>query len=154
MMKKLLLSFSILSLFLFSNNVLAQEKIDLSKFVGAWEFVKQPLPADVPKQPFLTTLKVFDEKGFCLQLKVSEQGTVIWQTAKIEVQEGGLLKENINYSISPNLANTTSTLKCAFINDPNGNKFFAIQGGHKVVNGKDTYAWGELWRKVESIKKN
>ncbi|RZK53194.1 MAG: hypothetical protein EOO87_13460, partial [Pedobacter sp.] len=101
-MKKLLLSFSILSLFLFSNNVLAQEKIDLSKFVGAWEFVKQPLPADVPKQPFLTTLKVFDEKGFCLQLKVSEQGTVIWQTAKIEVQEGGLLKENINYSISPN----------------------------------------------------
>ncbi|RZK46097.1 MAG: hypothetical protein EOO87_24140 [Pedobacter sp.] len=79
---------------------------------------------------------------------------MIWQTAKIEVQEGGLLKENINYSISPNLANTTSTLKYTFMNDPNGNKFFAIQGGHKVVNGKDTYAWGELWRKVESIKKN
>ncbi|GEM_PF-2217707 len=149
-----MLYFAILSLFISVNNAIAQQAIDLSKFIGAWEFVKQPLPPDAPKQPFLTTLKVFDEQGFCLQLKVSEQGTVVWQTAKIEVLDGGLLKESINYSISPNLANTTSTLKCAFMNDPKGNQFFSIQGGHKVVNGKDTYAWGELWRKVETIKKN
>ncbi|RZL36954.1 MAG: hypothetical protein EOO96_05930 [Pedobacter sp.] len=153
MKKALMLSFAILTQLFFFNFVSAQEKISLSKFVGAWEFVKPPLPPNAPSQPFITTLKVFDENGGCLQLKVSEQGTVIWQTAKIEVQEDGLLKESINYSISPNLTNTTSSLKCSFMEDSNGNKFFAIQGGHKVVDGKDTYAWGELWRKVEHIKK-
>ncbi|WP_412466725.1 hypothetical protein [Pedobacter sp. KLB.chiD] len=70
--------------FLSSNGIIAQEKATLADFVGAWEFVTPPRQADAPSMPFLSTLKVFDKMGNCLQLKVTEQGTVVWQTAKLK----------------------------------------------------------------------
>jgi len=140
--------------FLSSNYIIAQEKATLSDFVGAWEFVTPPRQSDAPPMPFLSTLKVFDVAGNCLQLKVTEQGTVVWQTAKIEVENESFIKERISYSISEPLNNTVSSLKFKFFDGPDGNRYLGIMGGAKQVDGKETYEWQELWRKVDKIKKS
>ncbi|MFC1222653.1 hypothetical protein ACFE6N_02525 [Pedobacter sp. BG31] len=139
--------------FLNSTCVSAQEKSTLSDFVGAWEFVKPSGQANAPQLPFLSTLKVFDTMGNCLQLKVTEQGAVVWQTAKIEVENENFIKESVIYSISAPLNNTVSSLKFKFFDGPDGNRYLGIMGGAKQVDGKETYQWQELWRKVDKIKK-
>lgn len=154
MKKLLILSFGILSLSLWSNFAFSQQSTELDKFSGAWEFLKPPVKADGEQQPFFTTLKVFDKEGTCLQLKVTDKGTIVWQTAKIELKEDQFLEETINYSINPSLKNTSLNLKYKFISDQNGNHFFLIQGGYKIVDGKETFDWSELWRKVEAIKQD
>jgi len=147
--------FFISALFFFiCNCIIAQEKATLSDFVGAWEFVKPSSQVNAPKLPFLSTLKVFDVAGNCLQLKVTEQGTVVWQTAKIEVENESFIKERISYSISEPLNNTVSSLKFKFFDGPDGNRYLGIMGGAKQVDGKETYEWQELWRKVDKIKKS
>ncbi|MEH3115919.1 hypothetical protein [Pedobacter terrae] len=153
MMKILKSLFVFVLFFLSSNFIIAQEKATLSDFVGAWEFVKPSGQANASQLPFLSTLKVFDTMGNCLQLKVTEKGTVVWQTAKIEVENENFIKESVNYSISAPLNNTVSSLKFKFFDGPDGNKYLGIMGGAKQVDGKETYEWQELWRKVDKIKK-
>jgi len=86
-------------------------------------------------------------------LKVTEQGTVVWQTAKIELESEDILKESLNYSISQSLNNAVFKLKYKIFDGPDGNKYLGIMGGAKQVDGKETYEWQELWRKVDKIKK-
>jgi hypothetical protein len=156
-MRKVFKFFLFALFFLSSNHIIAQEKTTLYDFVGAWEFVTPPRQADAPPMPFLSTLKVFDIMGNCLQLKVSEQGTVVRQTAKIEVEGEDILKECVNYSISSisqPLNNAVFKLKYKIFDGPDGNKYLGIMGGAKQVDGKETYDWQELWRKVDKIKKS
>ncbi|WP_406824657.1 hypothetical protein [Pedobacter sp. KACC 23697] len=153
-MRKVFRYFLLVALFSLSSNcIIAQEKATLSDFVGAWEFVTPPRQADAPPMPFLSTLKVFDAMGNCLQLKVTEQGTVIWQTAKIEVESEDTLKESVNYSVSQPLNNAIFKLKYKIFDGPDGTRYLGIKGGAKQVDGKETYEWQELWRKVDKIKK-
>ena len=154
MKKKLKLSFAILYLSLLTHIAFSQQASEMDKFSGAWEFVKPPLKDAVVQQPFLTTLKVFDKEGSCLQLKVTDKGTVVWQKAKIELKADQFLIETINYSINPSLNNTSLTIKYKFLSDQSGNQFLVIQGGYKLIDGKETFDWAELWRKVETIKQN
>jgi len=79
---------------------------------------------------------------------------VVWQKAKIELKADQFLIETINYSINPSLNNTSLTIKYKFLSDQSGNQFFVIQGGYKLIDGKETFDWAELWRKVETIKQN
>lgn len=77
----------------------------------------------------------------------------MWQTATIEVENESFIKERVSYSISAPLNNTVSSLKFKFFDWPDGNRYLGIMGGAKQVDGKETYEWQELWRKVDKIKK-
>lgn len=114
-------------------------------FAGSWEYLK---PSSEGVYPFITVVRTIDEKGKYTQIRVTDEGSFIWQVARLEIIDNKTLKEHIEDCINPELIGKTLTLKYSS-EGADKNKQLTFKGGAKLVDGIETFEWAESWRKLD-----
>lgn len=138
-----------LSIFLLSaTSVYAQT----SNFFGTWELMRPPLTEE-NKNLIYPILRSYDEKGNYTQFAVTKNGTFIEGKASFEPLTADTVKEVINFAANASRIGKTFTFHYKIVNN-NSSQFLITEGKKKIVDGKETVEWREVWRKVEEFKGN